>query len=250
METDCDLPKVNHPFSIDRILSPPLKSQPHTDSTDIRISISRFQLNSDVSVSQADSSNDWVESDETDNAQEPVTTSSDTGLSDHLEEPDDFLSEDKDKHLNRKKRPRTAFTNAQIKSLEEEFERSKYLSVNKRLQLSKSLLLSETQIKIWFQNRRTKWKRKYSNDLELLAQQYYSSMGVIAPRPIFLGDRLWFFNCPNMSVPTISSGFLGLVDPAHLPQAVSNANYRTSCDAIYQHHMTPGSRRPDEYPNT
>jgi hypothetical protein len=47
------------------------------------------------------------------------------------------------------------------------------------------------QIKIWFQNRRTKWKRKYTNDLELLAQQYYSSMGVMAPRPIFLGDRLW-----------------------------------------------------------
>lgn len=51
------------------------------------------------------------------------------------------------------------------------------------------------QIKIWFQNRRTKWKRKYTNDLELFAQQYYSSMGAFAPRPIFLGDRLWLFNC-------------------------------------------------------
>ncbi|PNF23389.1 hypothetical protein B7P43_G12945 [Cryptotermes secundus] len=53
------------------------------------------------------------------------------------------------------------------------------------------------QIKIWFQNRRTKWKRKYTNDLELLAQQYYNSIGVMAPRPIFLGDRLWFFNYPH-----------------------------------------------------
>ncbi|XP_015596658.1 homeobox protein slou isoform X2 [Cephus cinctus] len=91
----------------------------------------------------------------------------------------------------RKKRPRTAFTATQIKSLEAEFERNKYLSVAKRLQLSKTLKLTETQIKIWFQNRRTKWKRKYTNDVELLAQQYYSSLGIPAPRPIFVGDRLW-----------------------------------------------------------
>lgn len=48
----------------------------------------------------------------------------------------------------RKKRPRTAFTAAQIKSLEAEFERNKYLSVAKRLQLSKSLKLTETQVQI------------------------------------------------------------------------------------------------------
>ncbi|KAF4517394.1 hypothetical protein B566_EDAN007646 [Ephemera danica] len=57
------------------------------------------------------------------------------------------------------------------------------------------------QIKIWFQNRRTKWKRKYTNDLELVAQQYYSALGVAAPRPLFLGDRLWFFNYPSMGGP-------------------------------------------------
>ena len=47
------------------------------------------------------------------------------------------------------------------------------------------------QIKIWFQNRRTKWKRKYTNDLELVAQNYYSTLGILAPRPMFIGDRLW-----------------------------------------------------------
>lgn len=103
----------------------------------------------------------------------------------------------------RKKRPRTAFTATQIKSLEAEFERNKYLSVAKRLQLSKNLKLTETQIKIWFQNRRTKWKRKYTNDVELLAQQYYSSLGIPAPRPIFVGDRLWFFNYPGQSPPGV-----------------------------------------------
>lgn len=46
----------------------------------------------------------------------------------------------------RKKRPRTAFTASQIKSLEAEFEKNKYLSVAKRLQLSKTLKLTETQV--------------------------------------------------------------------------------------------------------
>ncbi|PNF23390.1 hypothetical protein B7P43_G12944 [Cryptotermes secundus] len=49
-------------------------------------------------------------------------------------------------HDERKKRPRTAFTAAQIKSLESEFEKNKYLSVAKRLQLSKTLKLTETQV--------------------------------------------------------------------------------------------------------
>ncbi|CAG0886386.1 unnamed protein product [Darwinula stevensoni] len=96
----------------------------------------------------------------------------------------------------RKKRPRTAFTASQIKTLEAEFERNKYLSVSKRIQLSKALKLTETQIKIWFQNRRTKWKRKYTNELEVVAHQYYASLGIITPRPMFIGDRLWFFSVP------------------------------------------------------
>ena len=46
----------------------------------------------------------------------------------------------------RKKRPRTAFTAAQIKALENEFEKNKYLSVSKRMQLSKQQKLTETQV--------------------------------------------------------------------------------------------------------
>ncbi|CAH2084030.1 unnamed protein product [Euphydryas editha] len=102
----------------------------------------------------------------------------------------------------RGKRARTAFSAQQIKSLEAEFEKNRYLSVAARGRLARQLRLTETQIKIWFQNRRTKWKRKYTNDVEILAQQYYNSLGIVSPRPMFVGDRLWIFNYPNRLQPT------------------------------------------------
>nr|AAW24452.1 CG13424-related protein 1 [Oikopleura dioica] len=83
--------------------------------------------------------------------------------------------------IDSKKRPRTAFTPHQIKTLESEFQKNRYLSVGKRVELADSLGLSETQIKIWFQNRRTKWKREYLSDWELWSHQsYYAMHGVLA----------------------------------------------------------------------
>ncbi|KAG8181815.1 hypothetical protein JTE90_001470 [Oedothorax gibbosus] len=118
----------------------------------------------------------------------------------------------------RRKRARTSFTTSQIKALEAEFEKNKYLSVSKRLQLAKTLKLSETQIKIWFQNRRTKWKRKYSTDLEVLAQHYYQSMGLYAARPMVIGDRLWLFNYPPESSTGVQN-FPPVGDPNIPPMA-------------------------------
>ena len=60
----------------------------------------------------------------------------------------------------KRKRIRAAFTAGQVYELERIFDRQKYLSAPERAELSKALKLSEQQVKIWFQNRRYKTKRK------------------------------------------------------------------------------------------
>ena len=58
------------------------------------------------------------------------------------------------------RRIRTAFTLEQMRILEHSFRNSHYLSVFERFAIAKALNLSETQVKVWFQNRRTKWKKE------------------------------------------------------------------------------------------
>nr|XP_037270338.1 homeobox protein B-H1-like [Rhipicephalus microplus] len=66
------------------------------------------------------------------------------------------------------RKARTAFTEQQLKTLEKSFERQKYLSVQDRMELAAKLNLTDTQVKTWYQNRRTKWKRQAMVNIELL----------------------------------------------------------------------------------
>ncbi|XP_056251628.1 NK1 transcription factor related 2-like,a [Seriola aureovittata] len=85
------------------------------------------------------------------------------------------------------RRARTAFTYEQLVALENKFRATRYLSVCERLNLALSLSLTETQVKIWFQNRRTKWK-KQNPGADSTLQPGSNSLVNVSPSPATCGS--------------------------------------------------------------
>ncbi|OON14070.1 homeobox domain protein, partial [Opisthorchis viverrini] len=94
--------------------------------------------------------------------------------------------------LRKPKRIRTAFSPQQLFQLENMFEQNHYIVGQERKDLASSLGLTETQVKVWFQNRRTKFKRVRLDDKDEAEENAQHSTDAELPSPTqSVDDKLY-----------------------------------------------------------
>nr|XP_056711885.1 homeobox protein not2-like [Euleptes europaea] len=81
------------------------------------------------------------------------------------------------------KRVRTVFTPEQLERLEKEFLKQQYMVGTERVDLAATLHLTETQVKVWFQNRRIKWRKQSLEQKAAKLSQFGASQPTSTERP-------------------------------------------------------------------
>uniref|UniRef100_A0A8C8ECL4 Homeobox domain-containing protein n=1 Tax=Otus sunia TaxID=257818 RepID=A0A8C8ECL4_9STRI len=132
----------------------------------------------------------------------------------------------------RKKKTRTVFSRSQVFQLESTFDVKRYLSSSERAGLAASLHLTETQVKIWFQNRRNKWKRQLAADLEAANLSHAAQRIVRVP-------ILYHENSPASA--------LGFTLP-HMSPPLRQSPHRRLGPGVTQTRVSRGSAAPQTLP--
>uniref|UniRef100_A0A3Q1GNN0 Ventral anterior homeobox 2 n=1 Tax=Acanthochromis polyacanthus TaxID=80966 RepID=A0A3Q1GNN0_9TELE len=116
--------------------------------------------------------------------------------------------------LDRPKRTRTSFTAEQLYRLELEFQRCQYVVGRERTELARQLNLSETQVKVWFQNRRTKQKKDTTKDSDKRSSSSSESLATCNILRLLEQGRLLSGPAPSTPPSSLPGGTFGLSLPS------------------------------------
>nr|XP_020026974.1 homeobox protein DLX-4 [Castor canadensis] len=79
------------------------------------------------------------------------------------------------------RKPRTIYSSLQLQHLNQHFQHTQYLALPERAQLAAQLGLTQTQVKIWFQNKRSKYKKLLKQNCGGLERDFPSRLPSLAP---------------------------------------------------------------------
>lgn len=198
----------------------------------------------------------------------PFRESDNMIIDEEVEEDESDYDNDKDKKISnsslspanslsnkRKKKTRTVFSRSQVFQLESTFDMKRYLSSSERAGLAASLHLTETQVKIWFQNRRNKWKRQLAAELEAANMAHAAQRLVRVPilyhessnsirHPFEQSHSLSLHHPLDVSRDTTSGGGNAVTSPTAYPTSLYYHHQAAVAAAVHNLPASPVSRPP------
>lgn len=145
------------------------------------------------------------------------------------------------------RRKRTAFTARQLEKMQAVFQWNKYPGVTVREALATELGISEASVQVWFQNRRSKWRKREHNKRPIHREKEFDACSFYTHNT---AQRSWMLpQAHNYCSCQINSQTMFGAPPvsaALMPAGSTVHSSLITCASFYSNHVQPYDQEKDK----